>query len=344
MLKLIRKLLLPDRPYFDSVSGDGKRLAICTRSGKCRLFDDDLSQLDEMDFGGNITWICLNETGSVLLVGFQDHIEGFTTTGNIAPLFQLGARNTTDPACFLKSDEQVICVASWDRKPKLTAWNYKTSTKIDEAVLPANGGGEYMIVPHPEGEAMAVVEYSGQSEEWMLWAHYACGRLRIFSQPLIEDVAFPCFHPTGRELVSYHERLGLCRIGFPSGELMGTVSPEEAFPDNLEDTFSYYIHFLRDDRFLAWQNNLALYEFDLATLRPLAAVLTNVEGMTFGKDQFYSEQSWQLAGGRLLTWDCHYDQEFKNRTDTLRLWNASDLSGPSSLPDPARPYTQELFK
>jgi hypothetical protein len=234
-------------------------------------------------------------------------------------------------------------VASWDREPKLTAWDLKSSASIDEVLLPARGGGGYNLVPHPEGEAMAAIAYSGQSEEWIFWAHYARGRLRVFEQPEIEDVSFPRFHPTGREFVSHHERLGLCRMQFPSGELIASVQPEEAFPDNQEDVFSYEMHFLRDDRFLTWQACLTLYEFDLKTLRPTATVLRGVEGMTFGEDHFFSGESWLLAGGRLLTSDCHHDRSFKKRTDTLRLWDASELTGQVSLPDPARPYTKEML-
>jgi hypothetical protein len=212
-------------------------------------------------------------------------------------------------------------------------------------LLPDRGGGAgYMLVPHPEGEAMAAIAYSGQSEEWMFWAHYARGRLRVFSQPEIEDVSFPCFHPTGREFVSHHERLGLCRIRFPSGELIANVRPEQAFPNNPDDTFSYDMHFVRDDRLLAWQCDLALYVFDLATLRPIATVLTAVDGKKFGEDRFYSGGSWQLAGSRLLTSDCQYDQGFKNQTHTLRLWEASELFGRPTPPDRARPYTQLLLE
>jgi hypothetical protein len=307
------------------------------------LFDDDLRQLDEIDLGAGVEWVQLNETGSVLVVGFQDRIEGFATAGNIAPLFKFATLGTSDPCCTFRDREEVVCVASWDREPKLTAWDLDTTSPIDEVLLPDRGGAGFMLVPHPEGEAMAVVAYSGQSEEWVFWAHFARGQLRVFSQPEIEDVSFPCFHPTGRELVSYHERLGLCRVRFPSGELIASIQPEEVFPDNPEDTFSYELHFLRDDRFLAWQCCLALYEFDLATLRPTATVLKGVEGMTFGKDRFFSGQSWQLAGGRLLTSDCHHDRSFKERTDTLRLWDASELCGELSKPDAARPYTQELL-
>lgn len=343
MLKLIRKLILTDRPYYTSVSGDGKRFAACARSGKCWLFDHDLRQLAEMDFGNGVMWVQLDGTGSVLLVGFQDHIEGFATVGNLASLFKLAVRGASDPCCTLRGSEHVICVASWDMEPKLTAWDIRSRSITDEVSLPDRGGAGYTLVSHPEGEAMAAVAYSGQNEEWMFWAHYAQGKLRVFEQPEIEDVSFPRFHPTGREFVSHHERLGLCRMQFPSGELLASVQPEEAFPHNPEDTFSYDVHFLRDDRLLVWQCNLALYEFDLATLRPTAAVLAGVEGKTFGKDHFFSEQSWQLAGGRLLTSDCQHDKGLTKRTDTLRLWDASGLSGPVSSPDPARPYTQELF-
>lgn len=129
---------------------------------------------------------------------------------------------------------------------------------------------------------------------------------------------------------------------FPSGQLLATATPEQVFPDNPE-AFSFGNHFFRDDRFLAWQSGLALYEFDLETLRPTAAVLTGVDGMTFDEDHFFSGGSWQLAGGRLLTSDNQNDRKMENRTDTLRLWDASALCGPISQPDPARPYTQALL-
>jgi hypothetical protein len=343
MLKPIRKLRLSDRPFYTSVSGDGRRFAACAESGKCWLFDNDLRQLDTMDFGAGVRWIQFDETGSVLLAGYEDHIDGFAAAGNITPLLTLAAAGTTAPCCAFRSLEGVICVASWYREPKLTAWDSRSSTVIAEALLPERGGAGYNLVPHPEREAMAVIAYSGQSEEWMFWAHFAGGKLKVFGRPEIQDVAFPCFHPTGREFVSYYERCGLCRMRFPSAQLIATVQPEQAFLDNPEDTFSYDVHFFRDDRFLTWQCNLALYEFDLATLRPTATVLTGAEGMIFGKDRFYSEGGWQLAGRRLLTSDCHHDKGFEHRTDTLRLWDASELSGKVSLPDPARPHTQELL-
>jgi WD40 repeat protein len=342
ILTPIRRLQLADRPYITSVSDNGKRIAVCSQSGRCCLFDEDLRQLYETDFGAGVDWVQLNESGSLLLVGFRSHIEGYTTAGNITPVLKLAAPGTSDPCAFV-SDEQVLCVATWDRKPMLTAWDIKSSTVIHETSLPARGGAGYVLVPHPEGEAMAAVAYSGQSEEWMFWAHYARGLLRVFSQPEIEDVSLPRFHPTGQELVSHHETLGLCRVRFPSGEFIASVEPEQAFPDSPDDRFSYDIHFFRDDRLLVWQCNLALYEFDLATLRPTATLLTGVEGMTFGEDRFFSEGSWPLADGRLLTSDSHHDKKFKHGTYTLRLWDASKLCGQVSKPDPTRPFTRELI-
>jgi len=342
-LKPICKLQLNDRPYHSTVSADGRRFAACASSGKCWLFDNDLRQLDEVTLGAGVQWIQLNKIGSLLLVGFQARIDVHATSPKIAPLFKLPVPGTSSQCCVFCSDEQVVCVASWDLEPKLTAWDLRSSAKIAELLLPDRGGAGYSLVPHPEGEAMAAIAYSGQSEEWLFWAHYARGKLRVLDRPEIEDVALPCFHPTGREFVSFHERLGLCRMRFPSGELIGSVQPEQVFADNPEDMFSYDIHFLRDDHFLVWQTCLALYEFDLATLQPVGAVLTGVEGVTFGEDNFYSGQSWLLAGGRLLTSDCRHDKKFKNRTDTLRLWDAAGLAGRVSAPDPSRPLTQEIF-
>lgn len=310
MLRPIQKLRLPDRPHHATVSGNGLRFAACAESGTCWFFDNDLRQLDEFRFGTGVTWMQLNETGSLLLVGFDDHVDGFATTGNITPKLKLPLQGTSDPCCVFSTNEDVACVASWRREPKLTAWDLVQGTLIDEAPLPERGGAGYLLIGHPEGEAMAAIAYSGQSEEWLFWTHYARGKVRVFTQPEIEDVCCPCFHPTGREFVSYHERFGLCRMRFPTGELIASISTMEAFPQDPEDVFSYDVHFFRDDRVLAWQCNLALYEFDLATLKPTATVLTGAEGMTFGTDLFFSEQSWKLAGNRLLTSDCQHDRSF----------------------------------
>ncbi len=320
MPRLIRSLRLAERPYHAAVSADGRRFVACAQSGRCWFFDHNLRQLDDVHVGAGVRWVLLNKHGSVLVVCFQDHIAGFAASDDMAPLFNLPMVGDSSHCAFW-SDEQVLCVTSWDLEPKLTAWNLADSRIIDEAVLPDRGGEGYNVVAHPEGEAMALIAYSGQSEEWLFWAHYAGGRLRVFDKPEIEDVAYPCFHPTGREFVSYHERLGLCRMRFPSGELIASIAPEEAFPDNPDDTFAYGVHFFRDDRFLAWQTCLALYQFDLATLRPISAVLTGVAGKEFGADRFYSEASWQLADGRLLTSDCQHNPGFTRRIDTLRLWD-----------------------
>ena len=92
-----------------------------------------------------------------------------------------------------------------------------------------------------------------------------------------------------------------------------------------------------------WQQDLSLYEFDLETLNCIRPVLTGADGMTFGNDHFFSGGSSPLADGRLFTADCKHDQKFENRTDTLRLWDASMLFGEASAPDPKRPYTKQLL-
>jgi hypothetical protein len=346
MLRSIAKLQLPDRPYHTSVSGDGRRFAACSPSGKCRLFDNDLRQLDEIKLGARVDWVQLDEAGALLLVGRASHVDGYGTAGNIHRSFQLSIPGTSGQCCVFNTDERVLCVASWDKEPRISAWDLISGRRIAEAPLPVRGGAGYTLVGHPEGEAMAAVAFSGQSEEWMFWTHYARGRLRVYEQPEVEGVAFPRFHPTGCELVSSHESLGLCRVGFPSGDVIASVQPEQAFPDNPEDGFSYEIHFLDDDRLLVRQEDLSLYEFDLVTLECRRAVLTGADGMTFGEDGFFSGESWPLAEGRLLTSDCKYYRKFHmfdKRTDTLRLWDASMLFGQVSAPDPARPYTEQLL-
>jgi hypothetical protein len=343
MLKSISTVQLPDRPYHAAVSGDGRRFAASSPAGTCRLFDDDLRQLDEIELGAGVDWLQLDETGAILLVGFASHIEGYATSGIIAPSSKLSVPGTSFASCVFRGDEAVLCIASWDDEPRISAWDLISRRCIAEAPLPHRGAAGYSLVGHPEGEAMASVAFSGQGEEWMFWAHYSRGRLRVYKQPEMEDVAFPHFHPTGRELVSTHESLGLCRVRFPSGQVIVSIQQEQAFLDNPEDSFSYDLHFLDDGRLLVWQQDLSLYEFDLETLNCIRPVLTGAGGMTFGDDHFFSGGSWPLAGGRLLTADCKHDQKFRHRTDTLRLWDASALFGRASAPDPERPYTKQLL-
>jgi hypothetical protein len=196
MLKSIAQLQLPDRPYHNSVSGDGRRFAACSPLGKRRSFDNDLRQLDEIDLGAGVDWVQLDESGALLLVGFVSHIDVYTTSGNISRLFDLPIPGTSFWCCVFNTDERVLCVASWDNEPRISALDLISGTRIAEAPLPDRGGAGYTLVGHPEGEAMAAVAFSGQSEEWMFWAHYARGRLRVYEKPEIEDVSFPCFHPT----------------------------------------------------------------------------------------------------------------------------------------------------
>jgi hypothetical protein len=117
MLRPIRKVCLAERPYYTAVSGDGQRFAACARSGKCWFFDNNLKQLDETQLGPGIQWIQLNKTGSEILVGFDNRIDAFNTTGNIAAAFALPVRGATGSCCAMGSNEQVLCVASWDLGP-----------------------------------------------------------------------------------------------------------------------------------------------------------------------------------------------------------------------------------
>jgi WD40 repeat protein len=334
---------LSDGLYHSAVSADGRRFAGCSPSGVCRLFDEDLRQLDEVRPPGKVGSVQLSHDGSLLVVGLPDGIHGYKVAGNGSPSFTLPVRGTSLDPCVFVRDEPVVCVASWDKEPVLAAYDLRSSKRIAEHPLPRRGGEGYSLVPHPEGEAMAAIAFSGNSEDWLFWAHYRNGRLRIFQRPEILDVSLPHFDPSGAEFVSRHERLGLCRMRFPSGELIGSVSPEDAFPSNPEYDFDFYMHCLSADRVLAWQSDLALYEFDLKTLRPTRCVLNGVDGRTFGQGRFSSGQSWKLAGGRLLTSDVLYGESFQSSETTLRLWDASALYGPLPTCDPARPLTQQLL-
>jgi hypothetical protein len=125
--------------------------------------------------------------------------------------------------------------------------------------------------------------------------------------------------------------------------MLASVQPEEAFPDNPDALFSYDAHFTRDDRVLVQQDGGALYEFDLATLRPIRTVLAGAEGLVFGSNHFYCGGSFRLARDRLLTTDSQFQPKGTDKSMTLRLWDASMLFGSNSSFDPSRPYTRQLL-
>jgi len=343
MLKLIRSLRLADpRPHY-AASGDGRRFVACSKAGAGLLLDDNLEQLVTLALPPNIEWLQLNDDASLLLVGYDDHVAGYAVGHAISRSLTLPVAGTSYLPCVFSRDEPVVCIASWYRDLVLTAYDLLSGKVVAEHPLPARGGEGYSLVPHPEGEAMAAIAFSGNSEDWLFWAHYRDGRLRVFDRPEIRDVSLPQFHPRGGEFVSHHEQLGLCRMRFPSGELIASVQPEDAFPDDPDDDFGYDVHYLGNDRILAWQTDLALYEFDLGTLRPLRRVLSGVDGKTFGENGFFSGPSWALAGRRLLTSDRQFDATIRTATETLRLWGASELCVQPVTPDPERPFTKQLL-
>jgi hypothetical protein len=341
MLKLIRSFCLPDEMRHYAVSADRRRFVACSESGDCLLFDQNLQQLEKFKFRTNAKWVQFNGDASLLLVGFAERIDGLRVVGGVSHSFTLPVGGTSLSPCVFSRDEPVVCIASWNSAPVLAAYDLQSLKMIAEHELPSRGGQGYDLVSHPEGEAMAAIAFSGQSEEWLFWAHYKSGRIRIFEQPEIEDISLPNFDPSGAEFVSHHERLGLCRMRFPTGELIGSVQPEDAFSN--EDGFNYYMHYLGSNRLLAWQTDLALYEFDLKSLRVARCILSGVDGRTFGENGFFSGQSWMMADGRLLTSDTLMHGRFANRTKTLRLWDASALIEPSTPCDASRPLTKKLL-
>lgn len=131
------------------------------------------SSLTRSTWGAGVEWLQLDECGAVLLVGFPGHIDAFVTSPNISHSFKLVVSGTSFHSCVIRSDEEVLLIASSsDDEPVISAWDLESRVVIAEHPLPYRSGGGYCLAPHPEGEAMAAVAYSGQSEEWMFWAHY----------------------------------------------------------------------------------------------------------------------------------------------------------------------------
>ena len=57
MLKSVTTLQLADRPYHTAVSGDGRRFTASSPAGTCRLFNDELRQIDEIELGAGVDWL-----------------------------------------------------------------------------------------------------------------------------------------------------------------------------------------------------------------------------------------------------------------------------------------------
>ena len=86
-----------------------------------------------------------------------------------------------------------------DDEPRIAAWDLISRRYIAEAPLPQCGGVGYSLVGHPEGEAMAAVASAGRVTtgcSGLITPAVAC----VYEHPEMEDVAFPRFRPTGREL------------------------------------------------------------------------------------------------------------------------------------------------
>src|ERR1044071_1439193 len=119
MLKLIRSLALPDQLHCCAVSADGRRVVACSKSGACYLFDQELRELDQMGPQAKVEWVQLNDDGSLLLLGFSDHIDGYNLAGGISRLLTFPIAGTSLFPCVFSSHEPVVCIASWDRDPIL---------------------------------------------------------------------------------------------------------------------------------------------------------------------------------------------------------------------------------
>ena len=65
-------------------------------------------------------------------------------------------------------------------------------------------------------------------------------------RPAIRDLSLPNFHPAGGEFISNHETLGLCRMRFPGGQIIGSAQPQDVFPER-EYGFGYEMHYLGPD-------------------------------------------------------------------------------------------------
>ena len=347
MLTPVRDIRLdPEGKYHFSAEAGGARFVACTSTGRCSVLTADLEPVCSGDLGADVEWVQLDPLGERLLVGRAAGVDVYTVDDVLRHSATLPIAATSFGCCAFVHEPNVVCVANWDGEPELAAWDLESAKVITHASLPDRGGEGYSLIAHPEGEALAAVAISGQSEEWMFWAHYDRGRLRVFDRPEIEDVSRPVFHPAGGHFVSHHERLGLCHMRFPTGQLIGSVTPEQAWPESPDDVFSYDFHFVGDRGLLGWQADLALYEFDLATLRPVRCLLTGIGDRRFGEGRFYSGQSWVLAGRRLLTTDRLFNPgPFRPLEYSLRSWDLSGLYRGESCPRPDadRPFTRALL-
>jgi hypothetical protein len=352
VLRQIDHIVPSQRPFRITADGAGRTVVTCSDEGQCNVLSvnsDGLSLAGAFDLGRGVTWVALDPRAERLAVGFATHIElyEFPTFRPVARLDVVRASN-----CIFLDHGRSLCTAGEGRGPsgigmQLELWDRATPRAVAWEPLPRRGY-DYMLFPHPEGEVVAAVAFSGQHEEWMFWAHCGDGRVRVFEQAKIQDVPLPCFHPAGDEFLAVHEQLGLCRMRFPCGDVIDSLLPENAFPDedgiDPEDRhFGYDMCYVSDDSALIHDTDRGLYRLELDPLNVADPVLTHIDGAAVGLDGFFLSGFQCLSGKLLLTTELHVGTRFSGLTWGLRLWDASSLFGPLTGPDRRHPNTAALI-
>jgi hypothetical protein len=299
------------------------------------------------EVGRDVRWVSFAPSDNLLLVGFPTSIHAFNLpdlipTGQVIP-------SVETHGCVFSGGGTLLCTAGESRSGyDAQLWDVLAGRLVKTQSLPFRSSFQgYHLLPHPEAQIAAAVAFSGQSEEWMYWVDCAPDTFRVYNEPEIEGVPLPCFHPAGSEFLSAHESLGLCRMRFPTGEVIGSVQPGDAFPpepgaDPEDRHFGYDICYLSDNSALVQDEEAGLYRVDLETMRIVDPVLAEIEGHRLGRDTIFLGGFHQVPGQRLLTREFRYTPKFESRPTTLRLWDASSLFGPLQTTSPDCAFTQLL--
>lgn len=220
----------------------------------------------------------------------------------------------------------------------------------------AQDDGNWMLVPHPEGEVTGLWLGAGQDGQWLYWCGIDGGRLHVEEEPALAGTGPPVFHLSGGEFLTDSLQDGLLRRHrFPDGREIGQVSEGVVFPhcdpEEEPEMLGACSQYVSDRRALVLSSNGRLRLLGLDAMRVEGDVA--LEGRPLRPHRFSGdkraslygdvEQVLVLEGGRLLTAHRDWIDRPLNPEHRLGVWDASAIC--EAMPGPAgdRPYTRAFF-
>jgi hypothetical protein len=130
-------------------------------------------------------------------------------------------------------------------KARLERWDASRWTKLAETdIADPFGDSHFELWPHPTRGAVTVWAAAGQDGQALYWAIPENDQIQIEPFADLDETTPPAFSPNGDEFLIVSEGT-LRRYAYPSGQLLGSVQPDE---DDEDGWFAEYIAYAGAER------------------------------------------------------------------------------------------------